>query len=154
MNWDEYYMSIAWAVSKKSKDPSTQVGCVLVTQDNRPISFGYNGFVAGCDESYMTFERPYKDMMSIHAEMNALIFAQCSLKGCKGYVTHISCENCMKHLLQAGIREIIYEKGDTNGGFINEDRKKVITALIKSTGIIVRNFKTGKTFLEEIENNN
>ena len=150
MNWDEYYMSIAWTVSKKSKDPSTQVGCVLVTQDNKPVSFGYNGFVAGCDESYMTFEKPYKDMMSIHAEMNALIFAHCPLKGCKAYVTHVSCENCLKHLLQAGIREIIYDKSDTNGGFINEDRKKVITALIKSTGIIVRNFNTGKTFLEEI----
>ncbi len=150
MNWDEYYMSIAWTVSKKSKDPSTKVGCVIVSADNEPISFGYNGFVAGCDENYMTFERPYKDMMSIHAEMNALIFAKRSLKGARVYCTHISCENCMKHLLQAGIKEIIYDKCDTNGGFINDDRKKVITSLIKSTGLIVRNVNNGKTFLEEI----
>ncbi len=152
MNWDEYYMSIAWTVSKKSKDPSTQVGCVLVTNDNKPISFGYNGFVMGCNENYMTFERPYKDMVSIHAEMNALIFAQTSLKGCKAYVTHISCDNCLKHLLQAGIKEIIYEKSDTNGGFITLDRKKAIVSLIKATGIIFRNIN-GKTFLEEIEEN-
>lgn len=148
MNWDEYYMSIAWTVSKKSKDPSTKVGCVLVTGDNKPISFGYNGFVMGCDESYMTFERPYKDMMSIHAEMNALIFAHSSLKEGKAYITHISCDNCLKHLLQAGIKEIIYDKGDTNGGFITPDRKKVITALIKSTGVVFRNIN-GKMFLDE-----
>lgn len=150
MNWDEYYMSIAWAVSKKSKDPSTQVGCVIVSENNEPISFGYNGFIAGCDETCMTFERPYKDMLSVHAEMNALIFAKCSLKNAKVYCTHISCENCMKHLLQAGVREIVYDKGDTNGGFINADRKKVITMLIKSTGLIVRNVNTGKTFLEDV----
>lgn len=152
MNWDEYYMSIAWAVSKKSKDPSTKVGCVLVDNDNKPISFGFNGFVMGCNENYMTFERPYKDMMSIHAEMNALIFAKTSLKNCKAYVTHISCDNCLKHLLQAGIKEIIYDKRDTNGGFITPDRKKVIKALIESTGIIFRNID-GKLFLDEISEN-
>lgn len=150
MKWDEYYMSLAWAISKKSKDPSTQVGCVIVSENNEPISFGYNGFVAKCDESYMEFEMPYKDMLTVHAEMNALIFAKCSLKNAKVYCTHISCDNCMKHLLQAGVREIIYEKNDTNGNFINEDRKKVITKLIKSTGLIVRNIKSNKTFLEEI----
>ena len=149
MNWDEYYMSIAWTVSKKSKDPSTQVGCVIVSENNEPISFGYNGFIAGCDEEFMTFEKPYKDMLTIHAEMNALIFAKQPLKNAKVYCTHISCENCMKHLLQAGVREIIYDKGDTNGGFINTDRRKVIEKLIKSTGLIVRNINTGKTFLEE-----
>ena len=69
LSWDEYFMAIAKLSAMRSKDPSTQVGCVLVTADNKPISFGYNGFIAGCDESYMTFEKPYKDMMSIHAEM-------------------------------------------------------------------------------------
>jgi dCMP deaminase len=147
MNWDEYYMSLAWSVSTKSKDPSTKVGCVIVSANYKPISFGYNGFVAGCNEQFMTFERPYKDMLSIHAEMNALIFAEKSVANGKVYVTHVSCDNCLKHLLQAGIKEIIYEKGDTNGGFITPDRKKVITSLIKATGVIFRNIN-GKSFLE------
>lgn len=150
MKWDDYYMDIARVVAKKSKDPSTKVGCVIVTQDNKPVSLGYNGFIAGCDESLMTFERPYKDMLTIHAEMNALIFAKCSVDNCKAYITHASCENCLKHLIQAGIKEIIYETFDTSGHFMTEDRKKVISALIKSTGIIYRNIN-GKTFFEEVE---
>ena len=60
ISWHEYFINIAKEVAKKSKDPSSQVGCVIVTNDNRPVSFGYNGFVSGCDEGHMTFERPLK----------------------------------------------------------------------------------------------
>jgi deoxycytidylate deaminase len=141
-------MNIAKEVAKKSKDPSTKVGCVIVDQSNRPVSFGYNGFVMGCDESLMTHERPYKDMLTIHAEMNALIFARCNVNGCKVYVTHASCENCLKHMLQAGIREVTYETFDTNGNFMTKERKFVIGQLIKSTGAIYKNI-SGKTFFEE-----
>lgn len=146
MDWDKYFISIAKAVAQRSKDPSTQVGCVIVSENYEPISFGYNGFISGCDENLMTFERPYKDMMSIHAEMNALIFSQRSLKNCKVYVTNAPCDNCLKHLLQAGIKELVYDKFDTNGGFMNDDRKKVIKALLKSTNAIYRNID-GKKFI-------
>ncbi|MDR2760786.1 MAG: hypothetical protein LBB09_02980 [Rickettsiales bacterium] len=150
LSWDQYFMNIAKEVAKKSKDPSTKVGCVMVDKSNRPISFGYNGFIMGCDESLMTHERPFKDMLTIHAEMNALIFAKRDVEGCKMYVTHASCDNCLKHMLQAGIREIIYEKFDTAGNFMNENRKFVIGRLIKSTGVIYKNIN-GKTFFEEAE---
>ena len=153
MNWDEYYMEIAWTVSKKSKDPSTKVGCVLTTADNEPISFGYNGFIKGIDESYMTFEKPAKDLLSIHAEMNAILFAKRSLKDCKAYVTHASCENCLKHLAQAGIKEIIYDRFDTNGHFMTDERVDIITRILKGTNIICRNIN-GKTFFEDVAERN
>ena len=149
MNWDEYYMSIAEAVAKKSKDPSTQVGCILVSSDNRIVSAGYNGFIRGCDEKYMTFEKPAKDMITVHAEMNALIFAKCDLTGARAYMTHASCENCLKHLLQAGVREIVYKNFDTNGHFMTAERKDWIARLLKSTNAIYRNIN-GKTFFDEI----
>jgi len=148
MNWDEYFMEIAQVVAKKSKDPSTQVGCVITTGDNKPVSFGYNGFIAKCDEKCMTFDRPQKYYLSIHAEMNALIFAHQSLKNCKVYVTHASCENCLKHLLQAGVKEIIYGISNTNGNFIDKEKEEAIIRMIKATGVIYKNIN-GKTFLEE-----
>ena len=46
VNWDQYFMNIANEVATRSKDPSTQVGCVIVDSDHRPISFGYNGALA------------------------------------------------------------------------------------------------------------
>jgi dephospho-CoA kinase len=44
-SWDEYFIEIAKVTAKRSKDPSTQTGCVIVDKNNRPISFGYNGFI-------------------------------------------------------------------------------------------------------------
>lgn len=149
MNWNDYFINIAREVAKKSKDPSSKVGCVIVDGGHRPISFGYNGFVAGCDESLMTFERPLKYNLIIHAEMNALIFAHRSLKDAKVYITHGPCENCLKHLIQAGIKEIYYQ----NSGILIErgsvEQREAIIRLINSTGITCQNI-SGVSYVEEL----
>ena len=152
MNWNEYYIKIAKVISEKSKDPSTKVGCVIVSANNETISFGYNGFIAKCDEKFMSLEKPQKDYLEIHAEMNALIFAKRDLKGATVYVTHASCENCLKHLAQAGIKRIVYEKSNTNSKFINQERLDIIERILKATGIVMENVN-GVPFLEDIKNN-
>lgn len=43
ITWDEYFIGIAKLSSMRSKDPSTQVGCCIVSKDNRILSVGYNG---------------------------------------------------------------------------------------------------------------
>ena len=84
--WDEYFMKIAETVAEKSKDPSSKMGCVIVDQNKRVVSLGYNGLVQGADESKMTLsERPMKYYFAIHSEMNALIFAHQDLNGCTIY---------------------------------------------------------------------
>lgn len=150
MEWDSYFLNIAKEVSRRSKDPSSKVGCVLVTEDNRPISFGYNGFVAGCDENQMTFERPLKYNLTIHAEMNALMHAHRSLKGCKAYVTHGPCDNCLKHLLQAGLSEIIYDDPGILKDRGTPDQKEAIKRLLMSADMVCRNVN-GRTYLEDLE---
>ncbi|MBL6989231.1 MAG: CMP deaminase [Bacteriovoracaceae bacterium] len=149
VGWNQYFINIAKEVARKSKDPSSKVGCVLVTRDNRPISFGYNGFVSGCDEQKMTFERPMKYHLIIHAEMNAMLFAEKSVKGGKAYVTHGPCENCLKHLLQAGITEIYYE----NAGILKErgtpEQKEAIGRLLSSKDVVCKNIN-GTEYFEEI----
>jgi deoxycytidylate deaminase len=42
--------------------------------------------------------------------MNALLFAKRNVEGCKMYVTYACCENCLKFIIQAGIKEVVYEK--------------------------------------------
>ena len=152
MDWHEYFNNIVKEVSKKSKDESTKVGCYIVNEDNEPVSLGFNGWVAGCDETFMTWERPLKYEMIIHAEMNALIFAKQSLKGCKVFITHSPCANCLKHLLQAGIREIYYDDPCIIIDRGSELQKKGIIALIQSTDAVVENVNTGKSYIEEINN--
>ena len=98
-SWDEYFMGIAEQVARKSKDPSTQTGCVIVDNKKRPVSFGYNGFISGCDESKMTYERPVKYHLVLHDIMNAMLFAKRDLEGCTVYGLYAPCENCLKHVI-------------------------------------------------------
>jgi dCMP deaminase len=51
MNWTEYFLGIAEQVKLKSKDKSTQIGAVIVGQDNEVLSTGYNSFPRGMDDS-------------------------------------------------------------------------------------------------------
>ena len=107
--WDEYFLNIAQQVAERSKDPSTKTGCVIVDEKNRPVSFGYNGFIGGCDESKMSLERPMKYHLVIHAEMNAILFAKKDLSNCTLYSLYAPCENCLKHIIQAGVTHIVYK---------------------------------------------
>jgi deoxycytidylate deaminase len=135
------------------------VGCVIVDQKNRPVSFGYNGRIAGSDESYFTYERPQKYYAVIHAEMNALLFAKRDVEGCKLYCTYACCENCLKFIIQAGIKEAIYEKAFYNS-YITQAKDSMqhpeafeaSTRLIQAAqplGFQMRNVN-GTPYLEEI----
>ena len=44
ISWDEYFMGVADLSAKRSKDPNTQVGACIVSEDNKILSMGYNGF--------------------------------------------------------------------------------------------------------------
>ena len=48
LSWDEYFMGLAHLSAMRSKDPSTQVGAVIVSGEHRVVSIGYNGFPNGC----------------------------------------------------------------------------------------------------------
>jgi dCMP deaminase len=51
ISWDEMHMSIAMLASMRSKDPSTQVGSVIVnSDDNKILGIGYNGFCRGIND--------------------------------------------------------------------------------------------------------
>ena len=57
INWDEYFMGVAMLAARRSKDPSTQVGACIVSQDNIIISTGYNGMPKGCSDDEFPWER-------------------------------------------------------------------------------------------------
>lgn len=116
VSWNEYFMNLAKMVATRGTCDRAYVGCVLVNKDNRIVSTGYNGSVAGnphCDEVGHTM-RDGHCIATIHAEMNALLYcAKEGIKvgGCRCYVTHFPCLNCTKALIQAGISEIYYAEG-------------------------------------------
>ena len=58
ISWDEYFMGVAKLSGMRSKDPNTQVGACIVSQDNKILSMGYNGFPIGCpDDEFPGRER-------------------------------------------------------------------------------------------------
>lgn len=106
--WDEYFLTIAEQVSRRSPDQHTKHGCVLVDKDHRVISTGYNGPVSGLPNEMVPLTRPEKYNWFIHAEDNAVAFARCDLTGATAYVTGPPCAACFRRLLQVGVSRIVY----------------------------------------------
>ena len=113
ITWDEYFMGIALFSAQRSKDPNTQVGACIVSDENKILSVGYNGMPTGCSDDEIPWERE-GDLLDTkypyvcHAELNAILNSGSSLRGSRLYVTLFPCNECAKALIQAGIKEVIY----------------------------------------------
>ena len=112
ISWDEYFMGIAMLAAKRSKDPNTQVGACIVSEDNIIISTGYNGMPKGCSDDEYPWEREGADTKYpyvVHAELNAILNAGGRvLRGATLYVALFPCNECAKAIIQSGIKEVIY----------------------------------------------
>lgn len=113
LNWNEYFMAIAILSSRRSKDPNTQVGCVITDDRNVIVSIGYNGLPRGCDGDFpWAREGKFEDTKYpyvVHAELNAILNSKCAdLKNCKIYTALFPCNECAKAIIQSGIKEIFY----------------------------------------------
>ncbi len=115
INWDEYFMLQAMLASYKSKDPNTKVGCVIVDDHNHQITMGYNGTIAGIDETLIPWgnnrEVPLEHQKYgyvIHSEANAISHAKGNLASARVYVTLFPCNECAKLLASHRVREVIY----------------------------------------------
>lgn len=106
-SWDEYFLGIAQAVSQRSHDADTQVGCVIVSPDKRIVACGYNGFPPGFPDNTLPDTRPDKYPFMVHAEANAVSSAQRDLHGATCYCLLTPCNDCAKLLLTAGIKRLV-----------------------------------------------
>ena len=115
LSWDEYFMAVAVLAGMRSKDPNTQVGACIVSENNRILSMGYNGFPNGVSDDEFPWCREgeplnNKYFYSTHSELNAILnYRGGSLEGAKLYVTLFPCNECAKAIIQAGIRTVVYD---------------------------------------------
>lgn len=158
-DWDDYFLNLAAEVSKKSKDPSSQCGCVIVDKNHRVISVGYNGLIQGADESKLTLsERPIKYRFAVHSEMNAIIFAHQDLSGCTVYNNLATCDNCLKYCLQAGIKRFVYRNlrlgSHTSGAAKSmtsfESDLAIVRLLSAMPDVETLNVSNGKTYKQDV----
>ena len=108
---DEGFLSDAMSEAKHSKDPSTQVGCIIVRPDRSKASSGFNGFPRGVEDSTSRYEdRETKYALVVHAEANAIVTAREPLHGYTMYCTHSPCKECAKLIVQSGIKRVVANK--------------------------------------------
>lgn len=105
-------MGLAYAAAAKSKDPSTQVGAVIVDNDRRIVSVGFNGPPRGVDDTNSYSSRELKLLRVLHAEENAILFAGGRPMHAI-YVTHHPCAHCAAVIIQAGIRNVFHPPVET-----------------------------------------
>ena len=136
INWDEYFMGIAMLAAKRSKDPSTQVGACIVSQDNIIISTGYNGMPKGCSDDEFPWDRTGEETKYpyvVHAELNAILNANGrDLRGSKLYVALFPCNECAKAIIQSGVKEVVY----LSDKYANSPTTLASKRMLKSAGVI------------------
>ena len=108
-------MAVAKLAGMRSKDPNTQVGACIVSEDNKILSMGYNGLPIGCSDDEFPWAREgevlsTKYVYTVHSELNAILnYRGGSLEGAKLYVSLFPCNECAKAIIQSGIKTIIYD---------------------------------------------
>jgi len=110
--WDRRWLVILGEMQGWSKDPSTQIACIIIRPDNSIVSYGVNNFPRGVADTIVRLEnRAVKYRIVVHAEANALLHANEDLSKCTMYITHVPCTQegtiCASLIIQAGIRKVI-----------------------------------------------
>ena len=113
---DAWLMKMALHTSSQSHDPNTQVGAVIVDDNNNILSVGYNSEPNGFNSICFPWGRDGKPLDTkylyvCHAELNAICNftgSKKDLQGTKIYVTLFPCNECAKLIVQSGIKEVIY----------------------------------------------
>lgn len=115
LDWEEYFMGIAFLAARRSKDPVTQVGACIVNNENKIVGIGYNGLPIGCNDDEFPWSKAStndlenKYMYVCHAEVNAILNKNSiDVNGCTMYVALFPCNECAKVIIQSRIKEVVY----------------------------------------------
>ena len=138
-------MGVAKLSAMRSKDPNTQVGACIVSNDNKILSMGYNGFPIGCSDDEFPWARvgeplDNKYLYTTHSELNAILnYRGGSLEGAKLYVTLFPCNECAKAIIQSGIKTLVYDEDKY------KDTPSVIASKRMKDAACVRYYRYKKT---------
>ena len=139
-NYSKMFMDFAIITANQSNCVKYKVGAVIV-KDNRIIIQGYNGTISGfinCNDKFgdccinnkkdRIEHNIWSQAFEVHAEMNIISYAAkkgISLENTIMYCTFSPCNNCLKHLIQAGIKKVIYKNEYIDNANL-DDREQLI----------------------------
>jgi len=133
--WHERFLELALTVASWSKDPSTRVGAVLVS-DKQVLGLGYNGFPKGLRDDERLKERHLKYPRVVHAEINCLLHSDRSRAlrdDLRLYVTHIPCASCAGPIINYGVTDVVTYVGSFTGGL--QEHQELAIEILKEAGV-------------------
>ena len=142
IGWDAYFMGVALLSGERSKDPNSQVGACIVSEDNKILSIGYNGFPKGCSDDEVPWEREgefaeTKYPYVCHGELNAILnYTGTTLKNSRIYVALFPCNECAKAIIQSGIKEVIYKEDK----YADTEVVKISKKMLQMGGVKIRQY--------------
>lgn len=136
-NWDKRFIDLSHYISSYSKDRNKVVGAVIVNEDSRVISTGYNGIAQGLnDDIEERHQKPLKLSYFVHAEANAIYSAARSgikTKGSTMYATFHPCANCANAIIQSGIIKVVCYEPDWNSSWA--ETAKLAKSMFEEAGV-------------------
>lgn len=146
-------MGLAFWMASFSKDPDTQVGAVVISDNNEPLGWGYNGPPREISDFQVNWDRPYKYDFMRHAEINAITFCGGrNLKGATLYVTAPPCKKCMLDIAASQIRKIIYfpyQSKDGNSMLHKYEDLVIAEEIAKLASITLSEFKGNLNWMRD-----
>jgi dCMP deaminase len=153
---DSRYMGEAWICAGYSKDPNTQVGAKIVTADNEPLGSGYNGPSRNINDNSFDWARPdantpedevTKYDVVVHAEVNAINHSKGDVANATLYVTAMPCKDCMKVIIDKGIKRVVYM--DLRYASQNEAQRRKVEKLARMAGVKLEKFEGNINWLPD-----
>lgn len=140
-SWDDTFMEMCDVIAKRSDDPRTKVGCMIIAEDHTIISGGYNGAPRGIPNCLVTDLDPTEKLLFVvHAEANAIYNAVRTgagrLEGATMYLPCWPCAECAKGIIQVGIVEVVIKSP-----CVPERRKEssqAAASMLGQAGVLVR----------------
>jgi dCMP deaminase len=158
-DWDNYFLSLAFVVSARSRDQETKHGTIIVDRNNLILGTGYNSFIKGMNDASLPKIRPNKYPYMIHSELNAILNCKVLprevIGGGKAYVTGRCCNHCLQSLIQSGVNEI--NMANRRGTMLEDEKTlEIFNRIVEDSGIKVRvldyDLKWIKQIVEHYEN--
>lgn len=153
INWDEYFMLQAMMASFKSKDPNTKVGCVFVDDNKHQLSMGYNGQIAGIDETKTPWGNnrsvpldQQKYAYVVHSEANAILHAKADLAHSTCYVTLFPCHECAKMIATVKVKEVVF----LSDKYCDTTENQIAKRIFDMAGVTYRELKLRKEILTQL----
>lgn len=122
-SWDDYFMEVADAISKRATCDRGRSGCIIA-KDKQILATGYVGSPAGfphCDEAGHDLRKSFNEegtisqhcVRTVHAEQNAICQAAkrgISIDGSTVYCRMTPCRTCAMLLINCGVKRVCAER--------------------------------------------